>query len=613
MAFVKNIEPNSVDSHQTSPAYVLTFTRWRNRDTKNYKEKSTTTRKPLVVVNDAVSVTIKCDKSTPNTTFSCTLKQGDLNYLTAVHPGDYVIANLVNWKSKAMEIRTRALKPSPINKIDDGFKGLFKIQDVNMVLNVAPNGSKQYYVQITARGFDEFNNILYFNPAMATGDAATKILLLNNFKNWTDLIKNKNTNNIQDLLKEVVKRTIGEGFDRLVPKKDLKLNQIPSYIVPEQVSTLLNKKTSYIADINNYYLGIWEPTKSGGFFSTPSSVILSQSSLGFNSYKGFSSFFSTDEGGNYFKTTSEMPGSKTIDISDFQSVNVWSLLSDYANSNINELYTCYRVGVDGKYVYPSFIARQKPFNTEHYEKSAGDKDVTKNTKFLNLPRWKISPFLITSLNIGRSDKGRVNFCQIFTRSLSMDKNFNQSMQISEGNFVEDEEDIKRNGRKPYIASCNYDYAGAETEFRAAKWAKLVADWLFGGHLKMTGTMQTVGIEEPICIGDNLEFDNIVYHIESTTHTMTIDGNGFNTFRTAISLSMGVSRDSNKEIPVYAEMDYTDTLTRRQDDHREGNEKVLPGFSDAQDLPSRTLGEETTETREATFTNPKSRLTKKLNK
>ena len=244
--------------------------------------------------------------------------------------------------------------------------------------------------------------------------------------------------------------------------------------------------------------------------------------------------------------------------------------------------------------------RQKPFNTEHYDNFAKG-DVTEHTKFLTLPRWRISPDLITNLNIGRSDNGRINFCQVFTRSLSVDSNFDQAAQIRAGNFVEDKDDIIRNGRKPFVASCNYDYAGSDTEHRARKWARLVADWVFNGHLKMNGTIESVGIEDPICVGDNLELDNIVYHIETIAHNMTISADGFNSFRTSLNLSMGVSKDSTASVPVYAEMDHTDSYTRRKDDYE--HEKILPGFSDTQDLPSRSLGEEVKETRQATFTNP----------
>jgi hypothetical protein len=246
------------------------------------------------------------------------------------------------------------------------------------------------------------------------------------------------------------------------------------------------------------------------------------------------------------------------------------------------------------------VVRQKPFNTRHYLSVTPQAD---HTQFLDLPRWKVSPDLITSINLGRNESGRINFVQIFTRSLSVDPAFNQALQISMGNYVADEDDIKRSGMKPYIATCNYDYPSGTKTLRGEEWAKLVGDWLLEGHLKMNGAIQCIGIEEPICVGDNLELDNVVYHIESVSHSMGISGDGVKSFRTTLSLSMGIDDRSSKDIPVYAEMDHTDSFTRRLDDYQ--NQKILPGFSDSQDLPSRTNGEEIEETKQATFTNPKS--------
>jgi hypothetical protein len=589
MAYTHTIEKNSEDSHQTSPAYVLTFTRWSVRDSKNYTTlDAMTVRNPLVVVNDAVTINVTSNKNSPQHNFSCTLKQGDLNYMTAIHPGDFVIVNMVNSETKAMEIRDRAIRKQPINKRDDGFKGLFKIADVRMQLATAPNGMKQYVVSVTGRAFDEFSNVLYFNPAYSNRE--NNSFIDNNFKNWRDLILKKDQNNVQNLIKEAVKRTIGVGAKVL--SKDAPLNQIPVYKVPGIVCDLLNKKQEkdpHMSKINNYYLGLWSFTGS-----TPNSKAPFE--------KGFTNFFQSDgkEKDNWYKTNSPLSGTRQITLQDFSNVSVWSLIQDYSNPVINETYTCFRVAEDG-YVYPSFIARQKPFNTPKYKKN---QYAMKHTQFLDMPRWKIDPDLIYQISLGRSDAARINFVQIFTRNLAINDSLNQATQIEIGNFVEDKKDIERHGRKPFIKNCNYDYPLDGTdkpEYLGKKYANLVADWVMNGHLKMNGSISCAGIEKPICIGDNLEFDRIVYHIESVQHQMTIAPNGAKKFVTNMSLSMGISEKSSETVPVYGEMDHTDSFTKRKEDY--GRERVLPGFSDTQDIPGREDGEEIKETRQATFTNP----------
>ena len=56
-------ENNSI--HQTSPAWVLTFVRWNNRDTyRTTTTSSTEVRDPLVVENDCVQCSTTSNKGT---------------------------------------------------------------------------------------------------------------------------------------------------------------------------------------------------------------------------------------------------------------------------------------------------------------------------------------------------------------------------------------------------------------------------------------------------------------------------------------------------------------------------------------------------------------------
>jgi hypothetical protein len=72
------------------------------------------------------------------------------------------------------------------------------------------------------------------------------------------------------------------------------------------------------------------------------------------------------------------------------------------------------------------------------------------------------------------------------------------------------------------------------------WIKLSSEYIMGGHMLLSGTLTCRGIQSPICVGDNLEIDNTVFHIESVTHTCTIDAGGRKTFHSSLSLSNGIS-------------------------------------------------------------------------
>ena len=100
MPYIRPIGQNTKDSHQISPGYMLTFVRWSNRDTFNYAGDNLASRKPLVVINDAIQVTVSNTKTGVTPSLSCILKAGDLNYATAVAPGDFVFCNMKNWASE---------------------------------------------------------------------------------------------------------------------------------------------------------------------------------------------------------------------------------------------------------------------------------------------------------------------------------------------------------------------------------------------------------------------------------------------------------------------------------------------------------------------------------
>jgi len=96
-------------------------------------------------------------------------------------------------------------------------------------------------------------------------------------------------------------------------------------------------------------------------------------------------------------------------------------------------------------------------------------------------------------------------------------------------------------------------SGEGEEYHLNRWTKKRADWMFNGHLKLSGSVSLQGIVEPICEGDNVQINDIVYHIESVSHNCSINSNGIKTFTTALQLSNGLyskGLESDKKPPVY---------------------------------------------------------------
>ena len=601
MAFVKEIDQNTVDSHQTSPAYVLTFVRWSNRDTYNYKNESTQetrkplvveTRNPLVVYNDAISVTVSNNKQSLTPTTNIILKGGDINYSTAIHPGDFVFVNMLNWEEDAKKVRDKAAGgEEPINKADDGFKGLFKIQTVMKDLSVNPStGHKNLSYIITAAGFTEFNNVINYNPAITSAfrEAGTALYQFQIGNEFANLLKSNYK--VQDMMRILYKILLGQSL-----KKD-KIKEVQNYgnthfIIPGTVGKLLGiNEAKYAVDIYNFITGIWKPSGT------------TNSSL----YKAFNPKIKpVNSNSNFYDTGIDIEGVKEIRMEDWSKKTSWSILKGYSNQVMNEMYTTFRLSPDGDRVMPTVITRQKPFNNYHFRPASG----YEVSNFLDLPRWKISANLLKKIVVGKNDAARFNFVQVFTQTIpGIDQN-SQALQIASRNFKYDEEDIKRNGLRPYITSAPFNFI-TQKDFKekAKPWSEIVSDWVIDGHLKETGTMVFVGIQDAVSVGDNLEFDNIVYHIESVIHNMAITPYSKKRFTTTFTLSYGIDKRSGRSGPIYADMEHTDSHT---DNIEDGDfEQIKPGISDTQDIVGRQNGEEVNETRQKSFTPTELRKTRK---
>ena len=576
-AYVKEIDMNTEDSHQTCPGYLLTVIRWRNRDSFNYKHVGAMdVCWPMVIYNDAISVTVSNNKTSITPSLQAVLKATDINYATAIAPGDFVFVNMVNDETKIsvgsesdQTLRNRAVGLRPINNYEDGFKGMFKVQTCRKRNIVNPiTGVKTLVYQLVAFGFTEFNSSVYYNPVVYGSFQGKFGIFAAQFeKFWDTLVSDTGRFNIQDLMIFLIKTLLGQG-----PKQqDLNL---PSpnmhYQMPSGVGALLGVPSAkHASEIYNYVFGVWQSSNLNS--STPGT--------------GFNPSVTATKAQGFYVCPHKLDGLRVPQAEFWNNVKVWAILQQYLNPTINEMYTTFRVNPENK-VMPTLIVRQKPFSSLHYKAQIA------TTRFLQLPRWKISPNLLYDIDLGKDEAARINFVQIFTRSQATNENKDKALQTGTANYAVDIDDIGRSGLRPYIATAPFDFpTDAITVVKGKEWAKLVADWLFAGQLRESGTLSFVGIEEPISVGDNLEFDGVVYHIESLNHTMGIDTNGNKSFRTNMTVSFGTDMRSTETTPIYPNMDdqTVDNLTKTD---WEG-ERILPGIGEAQDVIPRENGEENT--------------------
>jgi len=565
-------------SISTSPCWVLTFLRFKNRNTLNQTQGGLETRAPLVVENDCVNVSVSTSKSSHTPTMTALLRSGDVNYVTALATGDFVIVNMLDFPDHARDVADRAKTSSSINGINDGFKGLFKIQSVRAVYQNDPQtGTKQLFFQIQGFAFTELNNTIYFIPNLINPTELGPDLYFSKIGlKYNEIIGGKgNDRNVQRLIRDFTSIFLGGDLRRTTsnPKAG---NSTPNsaFFIPDSTASLMGVKTT-------------NKNKTKGNSNTTSKTVadLYELLLGVQQYRSGTNVSAQIGLNPVIKSSVDNSNETPIACQGFaypapeffNQVTVWSILQRFVNSPINELYTAFRVSPKTGNVVPTIVFRQIPFSSENYKGTC--------TRFLSLPRWKIDPSLIIDFNLGRDESARINFVQVFGR---LDPGFSGASEayvqtsLSEQsaggkNVVADSEDIKRSGLRPYVISSQFDgFVQDKQTSYGPQWAKLLGDAVIGGHLKMNGSITCMGIVDPIVHGDNLELNGVVYHIESVSHSCSISPNGDKSFRTTLSLSHGVTLQDE-----YPQMKNTAMEDERAEDWK--NEKLLGGVSDSEDV------------------------------
>lgn len=558
--------------HQTSPAWVLTFVRWQNRDTfrtSGTAEVSTlAVRDPEVVENDCLQVSVNVGKGNLTPSMNATLVMTDKNYVADVAPGDFVIVNMLNWEKDARRVADAARAGKPINGPNDGFKGVFKVQGSRRVVSVDPNtGTKIVLFKINGFAFTEYNNTIYFNPYLIDPNQDPKNqLLFASFigRDWANLINGKGLTNVQDVIATLIQSFIGAGITnegRFEKNGTLKSPNV-HFFIPELVGKLLGVSGAKAAkDIYVHIFGIQQ-------YLTGSSLTLA---AGMNPNGGKMN----QKFNRIYYTQTPCGGDTFLKPEYWNQIKTWAILNQYTNAPLNELFTCFRISPTGS-VMPTVVFRQIPFTSEDFKSNLAV------TKFLNLPRWNVDPALILEQDIGRDESARINFVQYFGKSTVSVNGADIAMEIARGNYSYDIDDVQRSGLRPYVVTTQFDEpTTTNKEYRSPGWAKIVGDCLIGGHLKMNGSITCAGIVDPIAVGDNLELDSIVYHIEQVAHNASISvQDGRKIFRTQISLSSGVSVDSSSKGTRYAEMKNPGAYAKRLEDA--SGEAILPGVTENQD-------------------------------
>jgi len=588
--------------------------------------------KPLFIADDLQQLQVQTSKSSHVNQMSATLLPG-MNYLTEIFPGDWVAAWIVNDEDSISQLISKIQKTGACNGFRSGLKFLGRVSAVRKRIQQDPGGVRKSSYLLNAAGFTELDASLYYEPQLAADAVGTATEYLR--KTAININKMIADNGQGIDLQKAISLYLAAFFGTGIPKTGGFQNQDDrtrnteglddpnAFIIPDPVARMLgvekgSKSTGAFAytdvlellhGIQNYQLdfissvarelfGLSCSQGEGGLGLAElysGQTVAGSTSTSSDADRMFGMIFAPDgvptDGSRNRKTPSQMIGTFLPSPPQFSGQRtVWSILQQYLNPTVNEIYTCLRTNPRGE-IFPTLVVRQLPFSSgvisDQYrpkpvatitdpevlkQQEKADRAVLKKskqeyddmmkirakvdeahklvlTRFFEVPRWLIHPILIKSVDIGRSDATRINFVHIQPEQGTA--SHTKTSFLVRDPPVRDDLDVYRGGLRPYMATVPCAPSDAIGR-RAGEWQYIMSDILMGGHLLLNGTMETQGILSPICPGDNLEFDGHVFHIESVSHSYGISPGG-KVFKTSLALSHGMNARQSQasDLGIYA--------------------------------------------------------------
>lgn len=570
-------ETDAEESLQSAPDWCVVVFRFQNPLTYDrakqgsfstiYSDGVRVRGGPLIIRDEVRGVSVTSTKTNHLTQMSAALlPNAKVNFLSEIMPGDWVFAWMAHKPSDIDAVIKKVKDGKAANGFSDGLKFMGRIVSCRKVLEQAAQGPRRVHYNVTAAGFSEFDATLFYEPHLAENIPAIGQYFAALGAHINKLIDEQGQGiDVNKALRLFLDLLLGQGITKNLglPTGDASLNSTAgldapySYVVPKEVGAVIGKTDKSkpdllsAADCIEFVYGRQEYEEQE--FTDDEMALLNteegqQGTLAVIAGQRLNPK-GTKGGGNRRFTGNDMLGIFLPTPPQFSNHSVWSILNQYLNPAVNEMYTCLRVNPQGR-VVPTLVARQLPFSTEL---APSDPPVT---KFLSLPRWVVHPILVKRADIGRSDSLRINFVHVYGDDGP------QSMNPVAGQIVlappyRDDLDIARSGLKPHMQTVSNAPQDNVTGESAKKWMAILSDILMGQQLTLTGLIEIFGVQAPICPGDNIEFDGAVFHIESVTHSCAIE-NGTKSFTTTLALSHGLSADpGNDNLSLFAGVESDD--------------------------------------------------------
>lgn len=499
-----------------------------------------------IVIGGITQASVSTSKRAHTTSLSLQCVDPQNQYMSHISPGDWIFCSMFTNPADAARIKAAIKTRGQINDFHSGLKFVGRVQTVRRVISTNPGtAAKTRRIAITGVGFGEFDTTVYYDPALDVNTSQGE-LFFSQFFGKSLMTDFGAITTPAGALPRLIGALVGSGPGATYAG-DMLRSPNRAFKVPGIIGKFLGTVDK-------------EPGRSTLTYSSILTCIFGVQTYGVrgsNDYREVSSTFKENgfvpilkgkkDNAMHYYTPDELHGQFPMQLVPWVNVPIWGILNSFLMPIANEMYTCLRVDGKGR-ILPTYVARQIPFNTDFLQADGGQPIA----RFLNLPRWKIEDQQVVSYDASKSNTLRCNFVQIrsqaaveYQQGFEIDRALNPPKR--------DPADISRNGLYSILGTSNNLLTNSGD---ARWWTKIVTDRSMGGHLKFSVQLQTIGIQEPICEGDNAEYDGLVFHIEALQHSYTINPlNGQSRFVTTIIGSNGVPADGTNEYPeVYAPPD-----------------------------------------------------------
>ncbi len=491
--------------------------------------------KAIIIDNDCIGWSTSSSKDNHVSSLTMTLVPSGIDYTSRISGEDWILFWAFNDFASYRKTKNLILNNKRANGFDSGLKFIGKVQNIFKNKSVDATGHKTISYSLSAAGFAELDTLMY-SDARIEESVPSATVAWAKLGEVTRMFSEQQAGIIsaEDAIYFLLSICLGTGPGTRAKTggftgPDLRsMTPNDAYLIPKELQPYLMSATSqpYFKDIGFTYVDLLKV-----FIGTMEYTA-----------DGFQPKIKDTEGWMSFGTK-PLGGIFALPVINFNMETVWSVINTFVATPMYEAVAALRVVDDNgeQAILPTITFRQIPLSSPEFCKN------DPGTGFLTVPRWIISDSLVNSIQIGTSNAMRCNYVHIVPTIVQ-----NATAEgKAQANFLSvptsDSFDIKRAGLRArnQTVGCTFETGEVDAAQRDfGFYNRLMSDILFGAHLKYSGSIVTRGIQEPICEGDNCVVDGIIFHIERVTHSGNIDGSGKKDFNTTLSVSNGVSVQSD---------------------------------------------------------------------